>query len=1109
MRNAGNDNKLQPGRGGQGSNRSSSSSSSSSHGRGFFPTSLRVIQNYLRSATSVASTVRSAGASVASSLSLPEDDSHRDQVQWAGFDKLEVGANVVRSVLLLGFMHGFQVWDVEDVDDVRELISKQDGRVAFLQMQPRPITTEQADERFNAARPLLLVVTGDGTPAGGNVQSGYGSGYGGGAGNPPQPGSNNFVPTVVLFYSLRSHSYVHVLRFRQAVYTVRCSARFVAIALASQIRCYDAVTLEDTFSVLTYPIPQGVHVAGNINIGYGPLAVGPRWLAYAGNQGLYSNTGRISPQHLTPSPGVSPSTSPANGSLVAHYAKESSKQIAAGIVTLGDMGYKTFTKYYSELLPDGANSPRSGSPSWRHSGNGLPGHAHEPDYAGTVIVRDYVSKSVVAQFRAHTSPLSALCFDPSGTLLVTASVHGHNLNVFRIMPFLGGNGSSSAGFDVNASYVHLYKLSRGVTNAVIQDISFSDDSHWIAISSSRGTSHLFAISPFGGAVSLHTHEGTCVDESRVSLLVPSRTIQWWSSPGPLRANQQSLPQPAPPVTLSVVSRIKNGNGGWRGTVSGAAAVATGRTTSTGAIAAFFRNGGGGGMQSDIGNFSSKDELWVFSPSGHVMQYALRLSNGVETGYSSDIASGIGGTSCEPILEQNLRVVVETLRKWDVCQIPIRVEREEDINELCKNVASSEQTGKNGVGGYRNGIVPPYSREIGKGGINLEEKHHWYLSNAEVQMLQARSPIWAKSEVYFQVLRPECMDAGLFNEDAYSGEIEIERVPTRAVEVRTKDLIPVFDNFQDFKEVQGERALLRGSLAGAKNLNTNQHKDECTQDILNGMSLGCVPIQRSSSGSSCGSVGGFPVGHTIIANGYHHVQQDSQEHLEGMFYSDSLTMLRQHLPCPTSSEKAALLESSKDYKVKNMDLNGKSTSEVANPTTLWQQPMDIPRSNRASDCNIQAHENSVQMNSCSRSLPANGYGFGKKHVKNDVTDAVGLIFEGHIVHDIVSAKLDLGCHLRSKVSSAKNENHSTTSELHVKGISTQHLNENHMHGMDLAINSCTGDQFQSDNGMVGGIQNTYHCSTMEDSISGEHEEDAWEGGMFPFCDEGKFLLYLPL
>jgi len=43
---------------------------------------------------------------------------------------------------------------------------------------------------------------------------------------------------------------------------------------------------------------------------------------------------------------------------------------------------------------------------------------------------------------------------------VTASVQGHNINVFKIMP--GLQGSSSAG----ASHIHLYRLQRGFTNAV-------------------------------------------------------------------------------------------------------------------------------------------------------------------------------------------------------------------------------------------------------------------------------------------------------------------------------------------------------------------------------------------------------------------------------------------------------------------------------------------------------------------------------------------------------------------------------------------------------------------------------------------------------------------
>lgn len=148
-----------------------------------------------------------------------------------------------------------------------------------------------------------------------------------------------------------------------------------------QIYCFDALTLENKFSVLTYPVPQ---LAGQgsigFNVGYGPMAVGPRWLAYASNSPLVSNTGRLGPQNLTPSPGVSPSTSPGNGSYVARYAMESSKHLAAGIINLGDMGCKTLYKYCQDLLPDGSNSPISSNSGWkvsRHAGT-------EMDNAGMV-----------------------------------------------------------------------------------------------------------------------------------------------------------------------------------------------------------------------------------------------------------------------------------------------------------------------------------------------------------------------------------------------------------------------------------------------------------------------------------------------------------------------------------------------------------------------------------------------------------------------------------------------------------------------------------------------------------------------------------------------------
>lgn len=150
-----------------------------------------------------------------------------------------------------------------------------------------------------------------------------------------------------------------------------------------QIYCFDALTLESKFSVLTYPVPQlGGQALSGVNIGYGPMAVGPRWLAYASNNPLLSNTGRLSPQSPSISPGVSPSTSPSNGNLVARYAMESSKQLATGIINLGDMGYKKFSKYCHELLPDGSGSPVSSGASWKVGRTAA--HSSDIETAGTV-----------------------------------------------------------------------------------------------------------------------------------------------------------------------------------------------------------------------------------------------------------------------------------------------------------------------------------------------------------------------------------------------------------------------------------------------------------------------------------------------------------------------------------------------------------------------------------------------------------------------------------------------------------------------------------------------------------------------------------------------------
>ncbi|KAF7833879.1 autophagy-related protein 18f-like [Senna tora] len=748
---------------------------------GLIPSSFRAISSYLRIVSSGASNVARSAASVASSIVDRDGDTDHDQVIWAGFDKLEGEGDVIRQVLLLGYRSGFQVWDVEDSKNVHDLVSRHDGPVSFMQMLPKPIASKRSADKFADRRPLLVVCADEIFAGGSNIQDGLVTPCNGSSLNSHDQMNGICLPTTVQFYSLGSQSYVHVLKFRSAIYSVRCSSRVVAVSQSTQIHCFDATTLEREYTLLTNPIVMSCPASGGI--GYGPLSVGPRWLAYSGSPVAVSSSGRVNPQHLTPSasfPGFS-----SNGSLVAHYAKESSKQLAVGIVTLGDIGYKKLSRYCSELRADSNGSLQAANSGWK--GNGINnGYSGDTDNVGMVIVRDIVSKSVVSQFRAHRSPISALCFDPSGTILVTASVQGHNMNVFKIMPRQSDILSSSGG---GPSYVHLYRLQRGFTNAVIQDISFSKDSSWIMISSSRGTSHLFAINPQGGPVNIQSYD-TSFNEKNGGLEVKTNHAVRWPVSSLQMSKQQSLCVASPPITLSVVWRIRNGNNGWRGTVSGAAAAATGRLSlHSGAIASSFFNCKGSALYVDGNHYKTKYHLLVFSPTGSMIQYAL----GTSTGQDSIVVSGLTHAH-ESALEVDAKVVVEAIQKWNICQRHNRRDREENIDIYGENGTSESNKIYPVEVKEENIYNPKLVNGILKVNSQPEEEHHLYISETELQTHQVQTPLWAKQEIYFQSMVKE---ESILGEEATSGgEIDIGNIPTRMIEARSKDLVPIFYYLQN-------------------------------------------------------------------------------------------------------------------------------------------------------------------------------------------------------------------------------------------------------------------------------------------------------------------------
>jgi hypothetical protein len=95
-------------------------------------------------------------------------------------------------------------------------------------------------------------------------------------------------------------------------------------------------------------------------------------------------------------------------------------------------------------------------------------------------------------------------------------------------------------------------------------------------------------------------------------------------------------------------------------------------------------------------------------------------------------------------------------------------------------------------------------------MRVRERSSWYLSNAEVQISSWRIPIWEKSKICFYVVDHPAAESG----EAVSingGEIEIEKLALHEVELRRRELLPVFKQFNYSEQ---NRNLARGQFQNA-------------------------------------------------------------------------------------------------------------------------------------------------------------------------------------------------------------------------------------------------------------------------------------------------------
>jgi len=405
-------------------------------------------------------------------LNKPNHDS-KIQITWASFQKAdindpalytemaEVNGNFPPLMLALGYTQGVQVWSIPMTGEAQEVLAWRQGQVKTLKVLPSPESCFGSPDNFAHCRPLVVMVDSTG------------------------PGS---AFTSASFISLKSGEVVHNIKFNSEVADVLANRRVVIMAFREKLAAFDACTLEPRFTVSTcYPSP-GVHV--------NPIALGERWLAYADQQFV--------PIHRS-----------LGGMIV-----DGGQSVTAWGINVGSKLAQGVSKLYSNIFSTKPSSMSSCHPSSLPpilmSGTGS--NNQQEMQKGIVTILDVLQvcnstdqdevnlndkmAGVIAHFVAHNKAVVAMEFDTNGTLLLTADSVGNYFNLYKIMAHPSGSCYSTVH--------HLYSLYRGETPGSVQDIAFSPDSRWVAVSTLRGTSHIFPITPYGGQIGVRTHTSTRV-----------------------------------------------------------------------------------------------------------------------------------------------------------------------------------------------------------------------------------------------------------------------------------------------------------------------------------------------------------------------------------------------------------------------------------------------------------------------------------------------------------------------------------------------------------------------------------------------------------------------
>lgn len=459
----------------------------------------------LNSVTSTAGNAAYSAYSYFSGATNPVEPVKSDYVTFTKFEDVElVEGQPPTPCLFVGFMSGFQIWDIsQSVKILSRSVKKADLKVTEMMSEQgfhikdlcvfNRLKEMTSDKPLQVERPLIGVVSDT------SAQS-----------------SNS----KLLLYSILSETTKKSIEFLSPILRVVCNEKVIFVISNEYAVLLDVETFEKKYYIPLYRgglttsgicalgpcwfAFQGPHSLGDVEFDSGQAAATPSLWSVAGN--LMDMSSQIKTQVAPQISALIYGTSPHDHVSSSNHSPPKSNMFSneqaeeKGLITIIDIENKGYVARFRDDTSDNI--------VWENSNIVVVGShddAKEKKFLMDSFKRQLNQDStrsihhhfrVISQFKAaDDGALSAVAFNSNGTLLATSSELGKDIKVFSIEPRA----------NIFGSHQLLYILQRGLSSATIKNINFSNDSCLISCTSSnKGTTHIFGINPHGGNVDIHS-----------------------------------------------------------------------------------------------------------------------------------------------------------------------------------------------------------------------------------------------------------------------------------------------------------------------------------------------------------------------------------------------------------------------------------------------------------------------------------------------------------------------------------------------------------------------------------------------------------------------------